>query len=141
MRWQALVLLLVVFILGIATGVGSIGLWLKHTMHVALSAPDEMEGPAIALIERVESRLLRGQSLTPEEEAAIREEFDQATIEFKQLRQNAIQDVRALAQETFERIEDRLPPDKRPALRERADEALKPWGLQIGGIDETNTSS
>lgn len=128
-RWKALLLLLVVFSLGVASGVGVGGLWLEKRAQAVLADPDSTNGPAIKIFDSMEAKLTRKLDLTPSERAAMHEEFEHATREIQDVRAETLESVRKISQQTIDRIEQRLPPEKRSEFREGARETLAPWSL------------
>ncbi len=128
-RWKALLLLFVVFSLGAASGIGVGGLWLKKRAQAVLANSNSTDGPAIIIFDNMEEKLTRKLDLTPTERAALHEEFDQATQEIQNVRTETLESVRKISQQTLDRIEQRLPPEKRSPFREEARETLMPWSL------------
>lgn len=130
-RGRAIALLGVVFVLGMASGLGGGALWLRRQIRTTIAAPAEAEGAVGRLMARLESNLASELSLTAEQRTAVREEFQTAERQFRQLRTQFATDGEQLAQDTVAAIERRLPPDKHQALRDRVRERLEVWGIQL----------
>jgi hypothetical protein len=128
-RWRALLLLLVVFLLGVACGVGGGGLWHRSRLQAAFANPRSVDGPAVRVLNRIESKLTRDLDLTPEKRSAVRQEIDEATRELASVRAETRENVQRISQTTIDRIEPHLPPEERPKFREKAREILAPWSL------------
>ncbi|MEM1295992.1 MAG: hypothetical protein AAGH89_11545 [Verrucomicrobiota bacterium] len=126
-RWKAWLLLLVVFVLGAACGIGTGGLLLKRKLEAAMSNPYAAQGPIMKRMERVESRLARELDLNAEERAALGKEFGWAAEQFKTRRTEFLDDLQEFSNMTYSRIEEALPPEKRTEFREKAGRELVPW--------------
>ena len=128
-RLKALLLLALVFFLGVAAGVGITGVVTVKRLQASLRSSLVAEGPAKRFVDRVERDLLKRLDLTPEEQAAVREELGASRGKLMEIRSGLRRDVRVLAADSVERIATRLPEGKREALRKYAGERLRPWGL------------
>lgn len=130
-RGRAVALLVAVFVLGAVSGLGGGALWLRRQIRTAIAAPAETEGAVERLMARLESNLASELSLTAEQRAAVREEFQTTEREFRQLRMQFATDGQRLARDAVTAIERRLPPDKHQALRDSARKRLEVWGIQL----------
>jgi len=128
--WKAVLLLVLVFILGAATAIGSGLLFLRSEIRKAATAPVSQQGPLDRFSGRIESHLAGRLKLSDSERNALHEELAVTTRRAKELRLRLANDVRALAGETVARIGSHLPAEKRAKLRQEVEERLAPWGLQ-----------
>lgn len=130
-RWRAIGLLAFVFVLGAATSAGGILLVVRYQVRKLTSMQDNAHGPVDLFLRSSEADLARRLALSPTERAAVREELDIARVEFKARRVRVVTEGKALARTTVDRIEARLPAEKREAFRKRAREKLDPWGVEL----------
>jgi len=128
--WKALLILILVFILGAATGIGGGLLILRAQIRKAATATVSQQGPLDKLAARVEAHLGDRLHLSATERSALHEELGVTTRRAKELRLRLADDIRALAGDTIRRIGARLPAEKQAALRKEMDERLTPWGLK-----------
>ncbi len=115
--WKALLLLVVVFLLGSACGIGGSGLWMRDKMKAAISDPHNADGAFLRRIDQIETRLIRDLDLTAKERTAVTQELGQAGEQFKTKRVEFLDSLQTLSVETQSRIEQSLPPEKREAYR------------------------
>jgi len=112
-----MLLLVVMFLLGAACGVGGSGLWMRAKMKAAISDPYNADGAFLRRIERVETRLIRDLDLTTDERSAVTQELDRAAEQFKASRSDFMNRLKTVSAETRSRLEQSLPPEKREAYR------------------------
>ena len=130
-RWKAALLLVLIFCLGAACGVGGGLLVLRRIVRHALTHPTEQGAPIDRLMTHFEAELAEELDLTPAERAAIRADLQQAGAEFKTLRQEVWWRTGTNARQTLQRMASHLPADKAARLEAAARRRLEPWGLQV----------
>jgi len=132
-RWRAVLLLSLVFLLGIACGLGGGGLWLRHRIQATLQDPASAPAPAARILERIEERITEELSLEPAERALVGAQLDEAAGALRALRTQSIRSARDIVETTERRIAEALPAEKRARFREFAREGLRPWGFAPEG--------
>ena len=130
-RWKAVLLLVVIFILGAACGIGGGLLVLRRVVQHAIAHPAGQNAPVDRVIAHLESSIASDLNLMDAERAAIHPELVQTATEFKNLRAEVWRKAALQVQETLDRVSKHLPPEKQNRLREKAAQRLKPWGLLI----------
>lgn len=130
-RWKAALLLVLIFCLGAACGVGGGLLVLRRIVRHAIANPTASGAPVDRLMSHLESELAAELDLTPAERAAIHADLQQAGAEFKTLRQDLWLRTGANARQTLQRMAAHLPADKAAKLEAAARRRLEPWGLQV----------
>lgn len=129
--WKAVLLLLVVFVLGAASGIGGGLLFLRSQIRRAATAPVTNRGPLDTLADRMESRLTGRLQLSESERSAVREELAASVRQAKEIRLRIANDIRALAGDTVARIAKHLSAEKQVKLWKEAESRLEPWGLNV----------
>lgn len=124
-RWKALAVLAVVFLLGIAIGVGGGALALRHTIRQKIATGTG----ATSLVDRFEQTTISTLDLTPAEQAAIAPEFEITRARVREQRREVIRALRENAIDTMRRVKAKLPPEKQELLERTARKRLGPWGL------------
>ena len=124
-RLKALVLLALIFVLGIATGVGGGALALRHTLRQKIAAGTA----ATAVVDRIEQATISSLNLTPAEQAAIAPEFEITRTRVLEQRREVMKALRETAQDTLQRVKAKLPPQKQLQLEHAALKRLEAWGL------------
>lgn len=132
-RWKAWLLLLIVFALGSASGVGFGALWLRSKVKSVLTDPYSAESLPLQRMARIESRLARELDLSEEEQAKLRGVFENAAVEYKGLRSGFLDEMQAFSKATYDEIEGALPPEKRADFRKLSAEGVIPWGQKSDG--------
>ena len=128
-RGRALVLLFLVFLLGAASGIGGGLLLLRGLAHRAWAGELGEHSPIEIVTSGIEHQIAAELQLTPEEREAVQDELAVTVQRFRDLRLKLRSDSRDIVEDTVQRIEQRLPPEKRAELRARAGTRLRPWGL------------
>jgi hypothetical protein len=128
-KWKALLLLLVVFFLGAAAGVGTCGAIIVAKLKADARNPGGASRPMQRFFDRTEKQLGKELELDPSERQAVHEELAVTSDRVRDIRLHLSKDVRTLARETVDRIASHLPPAKQSLLREKAAKRLGPWGL------------
>lgn len=128
-RTRALLLLLLVFLLGAASGVGGGLLFLRSLAHRAWAGELGENSPVELVTNRLENQMSAELELTPEERQAVQKELALTVGQFRELRVKMRSDIRAIVEDTLTRVETQIPEEKRARLRERAGDRLRPWGL------------
>ncbi len=128
-KWKAALLLIFVFLLGGACGLGGGMILLRSWIRLAITAPLSHQGPVDKLAARIESNIGRSFKLSTDELHAVHDELAVSTRKAKELRLRVGDDARALAEDTIVRIGSHLPADKQAAWRQQATARLAPWGL------------
>lgn len=128
---KAIVLLAVIFGLGALAGAGATVWTLRAHLQDIARDPSKADGPAVKVIARVEEDLTSHLDLTPDERAGVQEELEFTRAVLRERRGELVEDLRQVALDTVERLEKRVPEEKRAALRERVGERLDPWGVEI----------
>ncbi len=126
---RALLLLLFVFLLGAASGIGGGLLVLRHFARRAFIGEMRENGPVELVTAALEKQVSSELDLTAAERQAARRELAITVTRFKDLRTRLRSDARDVIEDTIVRIEQHLPPEKRTKLRERVGSRLRPWGL------------
>ncbi|MEM1441789.1 MAG: hypothetical protein AAGF67_05570, partial [Verrucomicrobiota bacterium] len=99
-RWRAWVLLVIVFALGSATGIGAGGLWLRSKVKATLADPYSVKGLPLQRMEKIESRLARELDLSEEERAQLQGVFEDAAGEYRELRKGFLDELREFSKIT-----------------------------------------
>ena len=128
-RLKAVLLLLLVFVLGAACGIGGGLIVLRRLAQQAINAPNTKNAPINVAMRLLEDDLAGHVELSDKEKAMLNFELSECGTAFKDLRMEIWQKARTKATESLERIASQLPPDKAAKLRERAKSRLQPWGL------------
>ncbi|MCW0219277.1 MAG: hypothetical protein OJI67_13205 [Prosthecobacter sp.] len=128
-RTRALLLLLLVFLLGAASGVGGGLLFLRSLAHRAWAGELGENSPVELVANGLEHQVSAELELTPEERQAVQKELALTVGQFRELRVKMRSDIRAIVEDTLTRVETKIPEGKRARLRERAGARLRPWGL------------
>lgn len=128
-KWKAALLLVFVFILGGACGLGGGILLLRSWIRLAITAPLSQQGPLDKLAAQIEGKIGRSLKLSEDELRAVHDELAVSTRKAKELRLRTGDEVRALAEDTIARISSHLPSDKQAKWRQQAAARLEPWGL------------
>jgi len=128
-RYKAVVLLLFVFVLGAACGIGGGLLVLRRVAQQAINAQNTKNAPINIAMRLLEEDLVRQIEFDSKEQAMLNFELKQAASDFTGLRIEIWQKAREKTRESLDRIASQLPPEKAAKLRERATSRLKPWGL------------
>lgn len=128
-RTRALLLLLLVFLLGAASGVGGGLLFLRSLAHRAWAGELGGNSPVELVTNGLEHQMSAELELTPEERKAVQKELALTVGQFRELRVKMRSDIRAIVEDTLTRVETKIPEEKRARLRERAGDRLRPWGL------------
>ena len=124
-RWKALALLALIFVLGIAVGVGGGALALRHTLQQKIANGTG----TTAVVDRIEQATISSLNLTPAEQAAIAPEFQITRTRVLEQRREIIKDLREDALDTLQRVKAKLPPEKQLRLEQSALKRLEAWGL------------
>jgi hypothetical protein len=124
-RWKAIGLLLLLFVVGIVTGVGGLAIVVRHKLQVQMA--NGTVGTVV--VDRLEKELISKLDLSPSEEAAIRPEFDITRREVRLHRQRMLESLRETSRGTVQRLKSKLPPEKQELLEKVAHKRLGPWGL------------
>lgn len=133
-RWKAVLLLLLVFALGAACGIGGGLLVLRRIVQHAIAHPDESHVPVDRVVGKIESQIVAELDLTNSERKAVHAELLQAATELKALRREVWQKAGASVSSSLDRICQHLPAEKQALLRKKAAERLEPWGLLSGKL-------
>ena len=128
-RLRAFLLIVLVFVLGAASGIGGGLLVLQRLMQRSFAGDFVKNGPGEILAATLENQIASEVDMTPAERAAAKQEVEASLVKFKELRMRMRGDVRDIVKDTLLRVESRLPPEKRDKLRERVTARLQPWGL------------
>lgn len=128
-RWKALLLLVFVFILGAACGIGGGLLVVRRIAQHAIAHPGGENAPMDRAAAHIESIIASDLDLTADERAAVHTELQQTATDFKALRAEVWQRAMVNVQDTLGRISRHLPAEKQERLREQAAKRLKPWSL------------
>lgn len=131
-RWKAVLLLLLVFALGAACGIGGGLLVLRRIVQHAMVHPDESHAPVDRVVSKIESQMVAELDLTDSERSAVHAELLQASTKFKALRREVWQKAGVSVSSSLDRICQHLPAEKQAILRKKAAERLGPWGLLSG---------
>ena len=128
-RCTAIGLLVLMFILGIVTGVGGGALVLRHKLRQQAFSLTNDRSPGDYAIKRAEKEISKGLKLSTDELTAVKAELEITRDRIHEIRRRTVTDVRATILDTIERIKARLPSDKRAMLDEKARKHLTPWGV------------
>ncbi|HBJ82506.1 MAG: hypothetical protein Q8M07_20165 [Prosthecobacter sp.] len=128
---KAVLLLVLVFILGAACGIGGGLLVLRRVFQHAIAHPGGQNAPVDRVIAHLESSIASELDLTAAERAAIRPELEQAATDFKALRAEVWRKAALNVQDTLGRVSTHLPPEKQTRLQTEAAKRLQPWGLMM----------
>lgn len=131
-RWKAVLLLLFIFILGAACGIGGGLLVVRRVAQHAIAHPGGENAPIDRAAAHFESLIASDLDLTAAERDALHAELRTTTSDFKALRAEVWQRARMNVQHSLDRISGHLPPEKQKALRDHAARRLRPWGLMSG---------
>lgn len=105
-RWQGALLAVLLFVLGLVAGVAADRVWLGGWTAEAEAASLTPEGMADAL------------DLDPAQGARVRSVLDSLRVEVGQAVQSGPDSLRSVARRARQRLEEALPPDRRPRFRE-----------------------
>lgn len=130
-RWKAVLILLLVFALGAATGVGGALFYVRSQMRFAVVRPLSGRDRLDRLAARVESNLSKSLKLNAQERSAVHGELAVSVEKARQLRTRMFLEVRALVADTLARIGNRLPPEKQAKLKKKAADRLSRWGFNL----------
>lgn len=129
-RLRALALLMAVFVLGAASGIGGGLLVLRGVaQRVVTGRFAHSSAPVDWVISTLEREIGSELDLTDSERAAIHEELRASSIAFRRIRAGMMLQSRQEVRATLSRIEKHLPPEKQKQLQDRAGRRLRPWGL------------
>ena len=127
--WRGLLLLGLVFFLGAACGIGGGLLVMRGLAQRAFKGDLRASGPVDFLAGVLEQQIATDLELTPAQRAAAHQELETTVARFKDLRAQLRTDARIIVADTVTRVEQHLPPEKRPLLRQRVKDRLGDWGL------------
>lgn len=127
-RWVAVALLVLMFFLGIVTGVGGGALVLRHRLQQRMLNLTKA-APSDALIDHFEKEIDSSMKLSDDERAAVKSELAITRDQVAEIRQRTVIELRATTRDSLDRIKAKLPNDKREVLEGKARERLAPWGL------------
>lgn len=132
-RWKGLLILLLVFAMGAASGGAGALFYMRAQVRQAVlrafagrDRTDRLERLAV----RVENNLASSLALNAQERQAVHEELQESVRQGRRLRLRMLMEVRRLVADTVVRIGQRLPPDKQAKLKAKADRRLDRWGLE-----------
>lgn len=129
-RLRALALLMAVFVLGAASGIGGGLLVLRGIVQkVVTGRAANSTTPVDWVIGTLEREIGGEIELTSSERAAVHEELLTSAAAFRRIRAGMMIEARREVRATLSRIERHLPPEKQKLLQERAGRRLRPWGL------------
>jgi hypothetical protein len=128
-KWKAALLLVFVFMLGGACGLGGGMLLLRSWIWLAITAPLSHHGPIDKLAAQIESKIGRSFKLSADELRAVHDELAVSSRKAKELRLRVGDEARALVEDSIARIGSHLPADKQANWRQQATARLEPWGL------------
>ena len=112
-RWKVILAAFGLFAAGLVAGglvTAKVG---AHLVRKAWLAPVTARGPIDRAVERIQKKLAGELKLTDTEAAAVQAELARTAGEFKALRVDTVQKVRADVADTVRRIAAALPPEKR----------------------------
>jgi hypothetical protein len=128
-RLKALALLLFTLLLGVIIGIGSSAFLLRSHLQATLRDPSVANAPIRNFLSHTEAKLTSDLKSTPGERSSIHRELEQTGDQLGVIRANTTREIKALALDTITRIEQQLPPEKRPLFHQLAINHLKPWGV------------
>jgi hypothetical protein len=130
-KWQAVVLLFGVFVLGTMGGAGGAYLFFKSQIREVLSGSPSSEAPIDRLTAKWERDLQSRLDLTSSEQESVRRSFSESSLPFKEFRNRTIRDFRLLLRKTVRDVCAVLPPEKAEKARRSFADRFTPLGLNV----------
>ena len=128
-RLRALLLLLIVFVLGAATGIGGSLLAMRHLAQRGLAGNLGPYDPLVRISAQWERDIAAELDFTPGERDRAHDELAVTVERLQELRSGMYADGRVIIADTIERVAADLPEEKRAAFRESIAKRLRPWSL------------
>jgi hypothetical protein len=116
-KWQAVVLLIGVFVLGTMGGGGGAYLYFKRQMREVLAGSPSSKAPIDRLTAKWEHDLKSKLDLTPSEQESVHRSLSESALRIKDFRNRTIREFRLLLRKTVGDVCAVLPPDKAEKAR------------------------
>ncbi len=128
-RLRAVLLLLIVFVIGAATGIGGSLLAMRHLAQRGLAGNLGPYDPLVRVSARWERDIAAELDFSPSEAARAHHELTLTVERLQAMRSDMYADGRVVIADTIERVAADLPEEKRAAFRESIAKRLRPWSL------------
>jgi hypothetical protein len=130
-KWQAVVLLIGVFVFGTIGGAGGACLYFKSQIRKIFSGSPPSQAPVDRLTAKWESELQSELDLTPTERESVRRSLGESTLRIRDFRNSTIGEFHLLLRKTVGDLCAVLPPDKAEKARRSFADRFALLGMNV----------